>query len=80
MSMEELYDKGQIEVWLEGKKIKGGYALIHTKMGGDEKNWLLIKMDDEEADARRNPVSTEPDSVKTGRALGEIKEEESDGD
>lgn len=80
MSMEELYDKGQIEVWLEGEKIKGGYALVHTKMGGDKKNWLLIKMDDEEADARRNPVSTEPDSVKTGRSLDEIKEEESDGD
>jgi hypothetical protein len=34
--------------------------------------WLLVKMDDDDADARRNPVSTEPDSVKTGRSIEEI--------
>jgi hypothetical protein len=35
-------------------------------------------MDDEEADARRNPTSTEPESVKTGRTLDEVREEESE--
>ena len=38
--------------------------------------WLLVKMDDDEADARRNPSSTEPKSVKSGRTLEEIKESE----
>ncbi|MDX1661954.1 MAG: DNA ligase, partial [Gemmatimonadota bacterium] len=38
--------------------------------------WLLVKMDDESADARRNPTSTEPESVKTGRTVEEVAEEE----
>jgi DNA ligase D-like protein (predicted 3'-phosphoesterase) len=62
---------GHVTVWLEGKKIRGGYALIRTGKG-DDKRWLLIKMDDEEANARRNPVSTEPWSVLSGRTLEEI--------
>jgi DNA ligase D-like protein (predicted 3'-phosphoesterase) len=70
-SMQEALDRGKAEVWLEGKKIRGGYALIRTGGGGDSR-WLLIKMRDEQADARRNPVSTEPDSVLTGRSLEEI--------
>lgn len=32
-------------------------------------------MEDDEADARRNPVSTEPESVLTGRSIEEIAEE-----
>jgi hypothetical protein len=58
--MAESHKDGKIEVWLEGRKIKGGYALIRT---GNDDRWLLVKMDDDEADARRNPVSTEPTSV-----------------
>src|SRR6056297_1874440 len=57
MSLEESYKKGQIEVWLEGEKLEGGYVLVKT---GREDHWLLIKMKDDKADRRRNPVSTEP--------------------
>ena len=71
VSMAESYADGKIEVWLEGRKIKGGYALIRT---GKEERWLLVKMDDDEADARRNPVSTEPTSVLSGRTLEQIAE------
>ena len=73
-SMPESYDDGQIEVWLKGKKLQGGYALIKTGKGGDER-WLLVKMKDGEADARRNPVSTEPESVRSGRTIEELKED-----
>lgn len=73
--MEDALKDGLLEVWLEGEKIAGGYALKHTG-GGSKPQWLLIKMDDEHADARRRPVSTEPDSVKTGRGLEEIGNEE----
>jgi DNA ligase D-like protein (predicted 3'-phosphoesterase) len=69
--METAMDMGTVEVWLEGKKLRGGYALIHSKLPGDEKNWLLIKMKDEEADPRRKPTETEPRSVLTGRTLEE---------
>lgn len=74
--LDECYDNGRLEFYLQGKKISGGYALVKVKnMDG---NWLLIKMDDEEADARRNPVSTENKSAETGRTLSEIKKEESE--
>ena len=69
--MEESLKDGHVEVWLEGKKISGGYALIHTG-GGDDNRWLLVKMNDEKADARRNPTSTEPDSVLSGRSLDDV--------
>lgn len=67
---------GHISFWLEGDKIKGGYAL--TRIGsGEDARWLLVKKDDDEADARRNPTSTEPKSVLSGRTLDEIAQEES---
>ena len=74
--MEKALDMGTIEVWLEGKKIRGGYALVHSKMGGKKANWLLVKMKDKGADARRNPVRTEPRSVLSGRTVNEVVKEE----
>ena len=44
--------------------------------GYGKSQWLLIKRRDEEADARRNPASTQPESVQTGRTIPEIAEEE----
>lgn len=72
LSMEESIEKGHVEVWLEGEKLQGGYALVQMKGRGDNQ-WLLVKMSDEKADARRNPVSTQPDSVITGASLEEIR-------
>jgi DNA ligase D-like protein (predicted 3'-phosphoesterase) len=77
LSMEEALQEGKVEVWLEGEKLQGGYALIQTGSGDDER-WLLIKMDDDEADARRNPTSTEPASVLSGLTLEEIEEKAKD--
>jgi DNA ligase D-like protein (predicted 3'-phosphoesterase) len=68
--------QGGVEVWLEGKKLRGGYTLVRTGKSQDA-NWLLIKQKDECADARRNPTSTQPESVLTGRTLEEIAAEES---
>lgn len=73
--MEEALDDGLIAVFLEGEKLRGGYALKRTQ-GGEKPRWLIIKMDDEYADARRRPTSTQPESVKTGRSLEEIAEQE----
>jgi len=63
-------------VWLEGRKVLGGFALVHTRTRGDEKNWLLVKMKDDQADAWRKPVRTEPESVVSGRDLAQVAEEE----
>lgn len=70
-SIEKSYEEGKIEIWLKGKKLTGGYLLIKT--GKDGKRWLLKKMDDEEADARRKPLKTEPESVLSGNTIEQMK-------
>ncbi len=66
----ESLKEGHLLINLKGKKIKGGYAL--TRMDKKKGQWLLVKMDDDKADARRNPTSTEPESVKSDKKLDEI--------
>ncbi len=73
--ISQCLEDGHVEVRLNGSKLRGGYALIRTRRRKEDQ-WLLIKMNDEEADARRNPVSTEPKSVISGRKLKEIREQE----
>jgi len=73
--LKEKLDRGHVTVWLEGQKIRGGYALTRVARGKDER-WILVKMKDEAADARRNPVKTQPESVLTGRTNDEVAESE----
>lgn len=74
LTMAESLEAGHVEVWLEGGKLRGGYALVRMKRADNQ--WLLVKMDDEEADARRNPVSTRPASVISDRTIEEVYSEE----
>ena len=74
--LKECMKNNRLEIYLDGKKISGGYALFKAK--NMDENWLLIKMDDEQADARRNPVNTENRSAATGRTMEEIKKEETE--
>jgi bifunctional non-homologous end joining protein LigD len=70
-TIEQAYEEGKLEVWLEGKKLKGSYALIRT--GGMEKRgWLFFKMKDEHAPASVDILATEPDSALTGRTMDQI--------
>ncbi len=78
VSIAEGLEAGRLTVRLDGDKLSGGYALVHTGFRS-EKDWLLVKEKDEAADARRNPVSTEQDSVASGRSLDEIASEEALG-
>lgn len=74
VEIEDALAHGHATVWLEGEKLRGGYAL--TRIGkGKRERWLLVKMDDEGADRRRKPVKSQPNSVVSGRALEEITEE-----
>jgi DNA ligase D-like protein (predicted 3'-phosphoesterase) len=72
VALSKCYANGQIEVWLEGSKLRGGYALIHAGMGGAKKNWLCIKMKDEGADVGRDVVTDEPESALSGRTLEDV--------
>ena len=42
--LKESFDNGKIEVNLKGTNINGHYAIIRTKMSGNENNWLIFKM------------------------------------
>lgn len=67
----EALENGHLKVWLEGEKLTGGYALTRTG-GGGRPRWLLVKLRDDGADARRNPVSSEPESVRSGRTIEDV--------
>ena len=67
---------GHIEIFVRGKKIYGAYALVRTEFRDDKNQWLLVRMRDEYAHGRKNPVNTQNKSVKTGRTMTEIKREE----
>ncbi len=64
-------EEGLIEVWLEGEKLKGGFALVRTR-GGKNETWLLVKMKDDMADRDADPLDELPASVLTGRTIEEI--------
>jgi DNA ligase D-like protein (predicted 3'-phosphoesterase) len=72
--LEEALAHGHVKIWLEGHKLRGGYALTRFKQPPDE-NWLLVKMDDDLADPNQNPLDSQPQSVLTGRTIEEIGEE-----
>jgi hypothetical protein len=61
-------------VWLQGKKLRGSYAL--RRIAASKKpRWLLVKMRDEEADSRRNLAKIETKSALSGRTMKQIREE-----
>ena len=74
VSMAEAVPHGHVKVWLEGKKLRGGYALTRFKKPPDEA-WLLVKADDEAADPQTDILKKAADSALTGRSLEEIAQE-----
>ncbi|MFC7343967.1 DNA polymerase ligase N-terminal domain-containing protein [Saccharopolyspora griseoalba] len=70
LSAHEALERGRISIWLEGSKLRGGYALV--RMGKSSGDWLLIKMRDEGADRRRKPTKTQPRSALSGSSLREL--------
>jgi ATP-dependent DNA ligase len=69
--MEDALRTGRIRLWLEGKKLHGGYAL--TRIGkGRATRWLLVKKDDEFGDAKTDVLRAAPESVLSGRTIDEI--------
>jgi DNA ligase D-like protein (predicted 3'-phosphoesterase) len=68
ISLEDALDAGHLKVELHGEKLTGAFAFTHTKMGGDDSNWMLVKVEDEGADRRRKPTSTQNESVLSGKA------------
>ena len=60
--------QGKLTVFLRGRKLRGGWTLVHTQ----EKNWLFLKKDDGFADASKD-VLTEDASVLSGLTIDDLK-------
>lgn len=71
VTMEEGLEHGQVKVELQGKKLKGAYALNRFRTGKQEQ-WLLVKVNDEEAAPDRDLVTELPESALTGRTIEEV--------
>lgn len=68
ISMNQCLKNGHIEVCLHGKKLKGNYALIKTKLPA-KNSWLLIKIKDKYA---HTAIKNKTKSAKTERSMKEI--------
>lgn len=69
--LSECLKRGHLSFELHGEKLRGGYALTRIR-DGKEETWLLVKRRDEDADARRKPVRSQPESVLSGRTLADL--------
>jgi DNA ligase D-like protein (predicted 3'-phosphoesterase) len=74
VSLGKALRDGHAKVRLDGAKLKGAYALTRVARGKSER-WLLVKVRDDETDARRNPVKSQPESVLTGRTIEQVAQE-----
>jgi len=61
--------EGRIHLVLEGKKVKGDWALIRTRSDRGKNQWLLLKSD---ADVKPISKKRDDESVKTGRTMKQI--------
>jgi bifunctional non-homologous end joining protein LigD len=68
--------KGELKFSLNGKKLKGSWVLVRTKLGDSKKpQWLLIKHRDRFSSSR-DVEAEEPRSVSSGRLLAEIAKDQ----
>ena len=70
--MTQALAKGHLSIVLQGSKLRGEYSLV--KLRNSENNWLIIKKADEYA---TTAGITDERSVRSGRTLGDIENEES---
>ena len=68
--IRQQFSDGKISFSLSGKKIKGSFVLIRIKQR--QKQWLLIKADDQYATSEIDLTMTAPESVITGRTNDEL--------
>lgn len=74
--MGQALEDGEIRIWLEGQKLRGGYSLVRVSKGKSSESWQLTKLDDEEANVQRNITEEEPNSVLTDRSLDQVRQSE----
>lgn len=70
-SLRDGYDRGELKITLQGKRLRGGYVLRRMKRPG-RPQWLLIKRDDAFADPTRDIVAEKTTSVASRRTMDSI--------
>jgi hypothetical protein len=73
--MAQGLENGHVKFRLHGEKLRGAFALTRTRFRGRDDQWLLVKVDDEDADRRRTPERTELRSVLSGRTNEDLSKE-----
>ncbi len=74
VALDQAIENGQLAIWLEGKKLKGGFALTRIR-DGEKPVWLLVKKRDAYANAG-DPVTEQPASVVSRRTIEELDEKQ----
>ena len=74
ITIEDALEGGNALVWLEGEKLRGGFELTRIA-SGEQERWIVVKHRDEEADAHRDPVRMQPESVLSGRTVEQVRGE-----
>lgn len=69
----EMLERGAAKIRVSGTKLHGGFALVRTRWGGKDKNWLLIKEKDEHARPGYDVTREEPLSVESGLGVDEVE-------
>jgi DNA ligase D-like protein (predicted 3'-phosphoesterase) len=73
--MSRAIEDGKVEVFFEGEKIKGGYALIQMQSPRtDKSNWLLIKLKDDYIRSLPKDLEDQGQSVITGRTIRDLRQ------
>jgi bifunctional non-homologous end joining protein LigD len=68
---------GHVSVWLDGRKLHGGWSLTRTSRPGNRESWIMVKRNDEYAQRQHDITAEAPDSAVTGRSLEEVKDDAS---
>ncbi|RYZ55896.1 MAG: hypothetical protein EOP07_13310, partial [Proteobacteria bacterium] len=71
--MLEGIEKGKLAFSFHGKKLRGSFALVRTRLQGKKAQWLLIKHKDEAADPNYDPVADDAISAKSEKTMAEIE-------
>lgn len=72
-SLRDAIEAGHVSVFLQGRKLHGGWSLTRTdRMRSNQDSWLLVKRADEFADPSRDVTADEPESVLSGRTNEEV--------
>jgi DNA ligase D-like protein (predicted 3'-phosphoesterase) len=72
LSMSDGLDRGHVTFSLAGTKLGGEYALTRTRTS-PKAQWILVKMRDADASARRDPVKSATKSALSGRTMHQIE-------